>query len=288
MACRRGRQRLLPDCTIRHVPNSMDQLTSKYMMCKMESSTDSDSEVSPRWSDTSTLGCVSSASEHETLRQSVSLTYKSAGRHASYSLFLDPYDGSSEDSDESNTDAGFFSRQTRQQSKGGGGCRLLNQRKRFITHYPVPIREMVRDSVIDQQPTLFKDSNDVQMRCGSDSELWDCELDTRPSQSDRNGCRIIPEERTTESSTLIQTMDIELQLHDSGLHSTGSSTPQTSGLQTSVEGLNSCSERSASSCTLRSLCKRKGGLPGREMVELGPRKRLCVDMEDKQEEKENV
>ncbi|MED6273457.1 hypothetical protein CHARACLAT_006591, partial [Characodon lateralis] len=84
---------------LRDVPNPMDQLT---LSCMMESSTDSDSEISPRWSDTSTLGCVSSAPESRTSRRAVSLTYKSAGRHACCSLFLDPYDGSSEDSDESN------------------------------------------------------------------------------------------------------------------------------------------------------------------------------------------
>ncbi|XP_035766876.1 uncharacterized protein LOC102777193 isoform X6 [Neolamprologus brichardi] len=113
---RRRRQRPLPDSTDRQAPSSMDQLTLNYMeMCNMESSTDSDSEISPRWSDTSTMGCVSSAPESGASRRALPLTLKPAERHGCYSLDLDPYDGSSEDSDESNVNVS--SRQSRQQAK---------------------------------------------------------------------------------------------------------------------------------------------------------------------------
>ncbi|XP_072220893.1 uncharacterized protein [Leuresthes tenuis] len=292
MACRRGRQRSRADHSERHIPDNVDQLTFKYMeMCKMESSTDSDSEISPRWSDTSTLGCVSRAPGRGTLRRGVPLTFKSAGRQACYSLFLDPYDGSSEDSEESNTDISVSSRQTRQQSKGGGGgCRLSGRRRRLISHYPasVSLREMVksgmRDCVIDQQPTSHKDNSDIQMKHGRD-----CELDALFSNCEWDDQRSIAEEMVTDSTVH---MGMELQLNDSGLHSTRSSTPYTPGLQTSVETsssqmLDSCSERSPSSCNLRSLCKRKEGFPGAEVVELGPRKRQCtVYMEDEPEDKE--
>ncbi|KAM4543211.1 uncharacterized protein PAE49_019625 [Odontesthes bonariensis] len=299
MACRRGRQRSRTDHSERHIPDNVDQLTFKYMeMCKMESSTDSDSEISPRWSDTSTLGCVSTAPGRGTLRRGVPLTFKPAGRQGCYSLFLDPYDGSSEESEESNTEVGVSSRQTRQQSKGGGGGggRLSGRRRRINSHYPatVALREMVKngmkDCLIDQQPTSHKDSSDVQMKYG-----WDCELDTLFSNSERDDDddhRNITEEMVTDSATRIQTVGIELQLNDSGLPSTSSSTPHTPGLQTSVETsssqmLDSCSERSPSSCNLRSLCKRKGSFPGTEVVELGPRKRQCtVNMEDEPEDKE--
>ncbi|XP_071353909.1 uncharacterized protein [Trachinotus anak] len=288
MACRRRRQRSLPGHNERHVPNNVDQLAFKYMMCKVESSTDSDSEISPRWSDTSTMGCASSAPDRGTLRRTLPL--KPAARHGCYSLFLDPYDGSSEDSEESNTDAGV-SRRTRQQGQGGGGgCRFSGRTRRFILHHPasVALREVMkngmRDPVTEQQHLL-----DVQMKCGSDSELWVCEFDTLPSHSDKDSCRDLPTETASDPTTHAQTMDMEFQLDDSGLHATRSSTPHTPGPLTPVGGspswmLDSSSERSHSPCNLRSLNKRKMGLPGTEAVEVGQRKRQCVvDIEDKEE-----
>nr|XP_020446792.1 uncharacterized protein LOC109955207 isoform X2 [Monopterus albus] len=282
MACRR-RRRALSDHNDRHVPNHMDHLAFKYMMCKVESSTDSDSEISPRWSDTSTMGCGSGA-----LRRTLLL--KPAARHGSYSLFLDPYDGSSEDSDESNIDVSV-SRRTRQQGKGGGGgCRFLGRSKRCLLHHPasVTLKEVLKngmkDPLTEQQHLL-----DVQMKHGSDSELWVCDLDTLPSHSDKDGCRDHTVEKANESTMHTQTMDIELQLDDSGLHATRSSTPHTTEPLTSVGGsssqmLDSSSEKSPSPCNLQSLYKRKLGLPGAEVVELGQRKRQCVvNMEDKQE-----
>ncbi|XP_029350258.1 uncharacterized protein LOC115036272 isoform X2 [Echeneis naucrates] len=275
MACRRRRQRSLPGHNERHIPNNVDQLAFKYMMCKVESSSDSDSEISPRWSDTSTMGWTSTAPERGTLHRALPL--KPTAKHCCYSAFLDPYDGSSEDSDESDIDVGV-SRRTRQQGQGGGGgCRFFGRSRRFIPHHPasVALREVtkngMRDPGTEQQNIL-----DVQMKCGSDSELWVCELHTHT-------------EMANDSTMQTQAMDIESQLYDSGLHGTRSSTPQTPGPLTSVGGssswfLDSSSERSPSPCTLRSLYKRKLGLPGAEVVELGHRKRQCVvNMEDKEE-----
>ncbi|XP_072313402.1 uncharacterized protein [Eucyclogobius newberryi] len=68
-------------------------------MCKVESSTDSEREISPRWSDTSTVGCGTSAAESDGVLQTLPLRPTSTGRHGCCSVFLDPYDGSSEDSD---------------------------------------------------------------------------------------------------------------------------------------------------------------------------------------------
>ncbi|XP_028251994.1 uncharacterized protein LOC114427946 [Parambassis ranga] len=262
MANRRRRQRPFADHSDRPAPNNMDHLTFKYMeMCKVESSTDSDSEISPRWSDTSTMGCVSSAAESGTSRR---IIHKPAVKHGCYSSFLDPYDGSSEDTDESDICFGVSSRHIRQQAKCvGAGCRLSRGR-RFILHHPAPValRDVVKHgkrSEMEQQHLL-----DVQMKCGSDSEL-----DTLSSHCCRN-----PTSETVAGHP--QTMDVEFQLDDSGLHATRSSTP---GPQTPVD--RSSSEKSPSPCHLTSLYKRKLGLPGADVVELGQRKRQCVvNMED--------
>ncbi|KAM6912240.1 uncharacterized protein FYW49_010752 [Xenentodon cancila] len=268
MACRRGQQLSLPvfsreDHKDVLAANHVDQLTFKYMeMCKVESSTDSDSEISPRWSDTSTLGCVSSASECGASRRGVSLTHKSTGKHACCSLFLDPYDGSSEDSDGSDIDVRIYGRQMRPQGKSGGGGRCFSaQRRRSAFHHSTStaLRETIKSRLRDQQSTIYKDINDVQMKYGSDV---DC-------------CRIITEEKVIDST--IQTMDIELQLNESGFHGARSSTSHTLGLQTPAE----------SPCNLRSLCKRKLGFSGAEAVQLEPRKRQCVVyMEDDEEGKQ--
>ncbi|XP_007565570.1 uncharacterized protein LOC103147261 isoform X1 [Poecilia formosa] len=118
----------------------MAQLT---LSCMMDSSTDSDSEITPRWSDTSTLGCVSSAPESRTSCQTVGLTYKSAGRHGCCSLFLDPYDGSSEDSEETNG----ASREKRQR----GRSRVSGQRRRLLLHHSasLTVNEMVTNGSRD-------------------------------------------------------------------------------------------------------------------------------------------
>lgn len=133
---------------------------------------------------------------------------------------------------------------------------------------------------------------DVQMKCGSDTELWVCELDVLSSHSDRDGCRDLKKTIPTDSTMHTQAMDVELdcQFDDSGLPDPAFSAIQMPGPETPVEGstlhmLDSSSERSPSPCNLRSLYKRKLGLLGAEMVELEQRKKKCVvSMEEEQEE----
>ncbi|XP_012692235.1 uncharacterized protein LOC105908299 [Clupea harengus] len=77
-------------------PDRVDILTFKYKeMCKMDSSSDSESDASPRWSDTSSKGNVSGAAERRAAQKLPSLTHKPTGWH---NVCIDPYDGSSEDS----------------------------------------------------------------------------------------------------------------------------------------------------------------------------------------------
>lgn len=94
------RRKQLGSCR-RHVPNnSLEQLASQYMeLCNVDSSSGSESEVSPRWSDTSPMECGSSASETRSGPRTRPVGPKAASRHDCHSMFLDPYDGSSEDSD---------------------------------------------------------------------------------------------------------------------------------------------------------------------------------------------
>lgn len=179
------------------------------------------------------------------------------------------------------------SRRTRQgKGGGGGGCRFSGRSRRFV-HHPASLREVVkngmRDPVTEQQHLL-----DVQMKCGSDSELWVCELDILPPHRDRDCCKDQKEKMARDSTMPAPTMDVELdcQFDDSGVHDPTSPAAQTPGPGTPVEGsssqlLDSSSERSPSPCNLRSLHKRKLGFPGAEGVELGQRKRQCViSMED--------
>ncbi|XP_029937918.1 uncharacterized protein LOC115380827 isoform X2 [Myripristis murdjan] len=286
MASRRRRQHSLPGHSYRHATNNVDQLALKYMMCKVESSTDSESEISPRWSDTSTMGCMSSTPESGSCQRR--LPHKPVGRHPCYSLFLDPYDGSSEDSDESGVAAGVPSRRLRQQA--AGGSRLSGRSRRFILHHTASsaLREVgkngVRDPVSEHQHLT-----DIKMKSGSESELWAHELDTVSSPHDRGGCKVSVGDMLVDSETQAQSVDPEGQLDDSGVHTTRSSTPHTPGSLTPVgenlsQLLDSSSERSHSPCHLRSLYKRKLGLSTVEVMELGQKKRRCVtNMEEEQE-----
>lgn len=140
----------------------------------------------------------------------------------------------------------------------------------------------VRDPVTEQLHP-----SDVQMKYGSDSEMWVCELDTLPPHHGKEGCRDQKEKTGSNSTQHAQTMDVhpDCQFDDSGMHAPRSSTPQTPGPVTPVKMLDSSSERSPSPCDLRVLYKRKLGFPGAEVVELGQRKRQCVvSMEDEQED----
>lgn len=145
----------------------------------------------------------------------------------------------------------------------------------------------VRDPVTEQLHP-----SDVPMKCGSDSEMWVCELDALSPHHDKEGCRDLKEKTGSNSTLHAQTMDVQpaCQFDDAGMHAPRSSTPQTLGPVTpmekiSLQMLDSSSERSASPCDLRALYKRKLGFPGAEVVELGQRKRQCVvSMEDEQED----
>ncbi|KAM8915731.1 uncharacterized protein AB9W97_015960 isoform 2-T2 [Spinachia spinachia] len=264
-----------PDHRKRHVPNNVDQLAFKYMLCKVESSTDSESEISPRWSDTSAMGCVSSTPERGTFTRTLPLTHKPVGRHGCYSLFLDPYDGSSEDSDASK-EVGCSSRQMRQPGKVGGrgesGCRLSGRNRRFILHHPAPVA--MRESVTEQEQQ--QQHLDIQVKCGSASEL--CVLDIINSHGERD-C----EENANDSTMHSQTVDTEMhcQFNDSGLHTTKPSTSFLPGSETPVErGLSqrpdSSSEKSPWPSNPRYVHKRKLGFPEEERTEQGQRKRQCV------------
>ncbi|KAM8834396.1 uncharacterized protein ACB058_017977 isoform 1-T1 [Synchiropus picturatus] len=213
-------------------------------MCKVESSTDSDSEISPRWSDTSTMGCASSAPESGSFRRVLPL-HKPSARHSCYSLFLDPYDGSSEDSEEVNVDGDVSSRRARTQ--GRGGARFSRRGRRVSLHHPPAVmRSGVRGP-----------AGEVDTRCASDPELWVCEL------LSQNGL----------AGSLGEDVEMNGQLDDSGVHT---STPHTD-LTTMGQMLSSSSEISPK---LRSDQKRKLVVSGAYMLELQHKKRRCVeDME---------
>lgn len=150
----------------------------------------------------------------------------------------------------------------------------MGRSRRFTLHHPasVSLREVVKNGMTDPA-TEQQHLVDVQMKCGTDSELC-------VTHSDRDGCRDLTEEMPNDPTMHTQTMDVELhgQFDDSGLNATRSSTP---GPVTPVEGsssqmLDSSSERSPCPCNLTSLYKRKLGFPGGDVVELGQRKRQCV------------
>ncbi|XP_041703130.1 uncharacterized protein LOC121539017 isoform X2 [Coregonus clupeaformis] len=235
-------------------PSSVDKLAFKYMeLCKVESSTDSESDVSPRWSDTSTMGCASSAPEsRQPIQRMLTCTHKPVGRFSYHSLSLDPYDGSSEDSDESMGGP----RRPRQ-----GGCRYWGRSQRRNNHPPtVILKEVIKSGGLRDGP-MEPHLIDVQMRSASDSELWTC------SHSKGRG-------PVGETSA------------DSGVLATKSSpcTPVSLtfvGAATSVHNVQtpeSTSEKSPDSpVPLRGLFKRKFCLPGAETPQDGGhRKRQCV------------
>lgn len=169
--------------------------------------------------------------------------------------FLDPYDGSSEDSDESDLCAP--SRRSRRSTiAGGGSCRLLGKNRRFLL-----LKSGSRDPASEQHLL------DVQMTCESEAELWLCEIDIIPSDSDKGGGGELE-----ESTVRAQTMDVQL-LEESGVHAPQSSTVAPANLPQVPD---SSSERSPSPCQLRCVYKRKMGCPGAEVSELGQRKRQCV------------
>ncbi|XP_051941397.1 uncharacterized protein LOC127614233 [Hippocampus zosterae] len=205
-------------------------------MCKVESSTDSDSEISPRWSDTSTMECVSSAPESGSLRRMLPRVHEPAGRQGCYSLFLDPYDGSSEDSDETRMDASTPKGQTRQQGKGGRG-RISRRTRHFILHPPLStdFRPLVKQTKTTSQHLL-----DVHKKRLDDSEVWLCQLSKDMTGSQPAAAGLEAHYRLHDDA----------QMPDSSLDST------------------------AGPCDVRVVVKRKPDVPCGDSLVL--RKRLCV------------
>lgn len=176
-------------------------------------------------------------------------------------------------------------RRTRQQGKGGeGGCRVSRRNRRSIPHHPpsIALRERVKDGgpdLVTQQQHLL----DVQMKCGSDSELCPCDLVSLPSLTDRDGCRDLVEEMTHDSTIPSQPLDIELHCQlDSAMPAAISSTSPTIALHlapvepSSSQMLDCSLERSPSQWNLPFHHKRKLGVPGADTMEMGHRKRQCV------------
>ncbi|XP_016335874.1 uncharacterized protein LOC107684175 isoform X1 [Sinocyclocheilus anshuiensis] len=122
--------------------DAVGRLAFKYMeMCKVDSSSDSESESNPRWSDVSSKGCESSTPEApQKLQQN-------------YQQCLDPYDGSSEDS-------GSSAEGSRKQRPGGFRTKGTGRR---LTFNPA-------SALRDETPADLH-RVDVQMRSSSDSEL---------------------------------------------------------------------------------------------------------------------
>lgn len=115
------------------------------------------------------------------------------------------------------------------------------------------------------------------MTLESESELWLCEINVMPSDSEK----YVGGGDLEEATERAQTMDVEL-LEDSGVHIPSPSTVRPGN---SPQVPDSSSERSPSPCQLRCLHKRKMCFPGAEVSELDQRKRQCVlSMEDEHEE----
>lgn len=178
---------------------------------------------------------------------------------------LDPYDGSSEDSDESDLNAPSI--RARRGKSVGGSCRSLSRNRRFL---------LPKSGSRVPHPASDQNFLDVQVTLESESELWLCEVNVMPSDSDKYGGGDLE-----ETTLLAQAMEVEL-LEDSGVNI---SLPSTVRPGNSPQVPDSSSERSPSPCNLRCLHKRKMCFPGAEVSELGQRKRQCVlSMEDEHEE----
>ncbi|XP_067100072.1 uncharacterized protein [Osmerus mordax] len=245
------------------------------MMCKVESSTDSESDVSPRWSDTSTMGCGSSAAESRQVQRSLLCGHKPAGRHPSYHcLSIDPYDGSSEDSDVSDS-LSFPWRQRQPQA----GCRCWGRTGRRVPFHSAPplLRGISLNElrVVETEPGRAEQNQqktlDVQMRSTSELDHWSCGLETSSCGHSRGGESNLTE-GTFESGGRTRSVD-------SGMHSTCSPFPCVG--ENSLCHPEMSSEKSVDSpFTLSCASKRKFGLLGLPGKEEETRKRLCVSRMD--------
>ncbi|XP_035266360.1 uncharacterized protein LOC118223648 isoform X2 [Anguilla anguilla] len=238
----------------------VDRLAFKYMMCKVESSTDSESDTSPRWSDTSTKGCVSNTSESRTHKM---LTFvPKPGRYQLPSL--DPYDGSSEDSGSSKCGP---------KGQRQGGCRMRSRGRRGTANAATFSREVGKCGAQASTPTL--PAPDVQMRSSSDSEIRKADHGLLSPKGHKEHMK----EMAIDSG-----MHTESSLCTPGVFAYVGVTPvrlPESPSHKSQAGSHRLHPKSPNSPTpLKSLPKRKSCFPGAEAGERGPRKRQCVvDME---------
>ncbi|XP_061072004.1 uncharacterized protein LOC133106279 isoform X2 [Conger conger] len=230
----------------------VDRLAFKYMMCKVESSTDSESDTSPRWSDTSTKGCVSSTPESRTTHKTLMFIPK-PGRHQLPSL--DPYDGSSEDSGSSKCGP---------KGQRQGGCRMRSRGRRGTTNTATFTRGA-------QASTPALPALDVQMRSSSDSEIRTVDLGLLSPRGHKGHVKelAVDSGMHTESShctpgVFAYVGVTPVRLPESPAHKS----------QTGSHRLHPKSPSSPTS--LKSLPKRKSCFPGAEAGERGLRKRQCV------------
>ncbi|XP_048831651.1 uncharacterized protein LOC125708130 isoform X2 [Brienomyrus brachyistius] len=237
--------------------SSVDRLAFKYMMCKVESSTDSGSDTSPRWSDTSSKGRVSTRHKSGPPRKMLTCAQKPAGRH--HLISLDPYDGSSEDSEMSDDEPRMMRQGV---SKLRSRCRRGNTN---FASFPKDARKCVaRPNVVALPPA------DVQMKSSSDSEV-------------RMGDPGLLSPRAAMPQIGVETPV------DSGVHTESPlCTPAISYVGATPLGLLGSPSRQTglyrqhgeSPSFLEIFPKRKSCLPGAEVGERGLRKRQrVVDME---------
>ncbi|KAJ8341660.1 hypothetical protein SKAU_G00339510 [Synaphobranchus kaupii] len=236
----------------------VDRLAFKYMeMCKVESSTDSESDTSPRWSDTSTKGCVSSTPESQTARKTLTFVPK-PGRYQLPSL--DPYDGSSEDSGSSKCGP---------KGQRQGGCRMRSRGRRGTVNTATFSRDMGKCGA--QASTPAAPAPDIQMRSLSDSEIRTVDLSLLSPRGHKEHMK----EMTIDSG-----MHTESSLCTPGVFSYVGVTPvrlPESPSHRSQTGSHRLHPKSPNSPTpLKSLPKRKSCFPGAEAGERGLRKRQCV------------
>ncbi|XP_018619663.2 uncharacterized protein LOC108941474 [Scleropages formosus] len=233
----------------------VDKLALKYMeMCKVESSTDSGSDTSPRWSDTSAKGCASSGHERHALRKA-SFVPKPAGHH--HLVRLDPYDGSSEDSEEPSGPRAHWHMGSRMHGRGwretGKGA--------------------VRAGVMSQVAA------DVPMRSSSDSEAWTDDTGFLSLRSSR------PRLEETPTDSGVRT---ESELSMPGLSCTRVTPPADPSSPSHLARAHKLHPRSPESPSAdRNFSKRKLSLPGAESGERDLRKRQRVmemEVDDVREE----
>ena len=182
---------------------------------------------------------------------------------------IDPYDGSSEDSDVSDS-LSFPWRQRQPQA----GCRWGRTSRRVPFHSAPPLLRGVSLNELravetepgraeqNQQKTL-----DIQMRSTSELDHWICGLETSSSGHSREGESNLPES-TFESGGRTRSVD-------SGMHTTSSPFPCVGENSLCLPGMSP--EKSVDSpFPLSCASKRKLGLLGVPGKEEETRKRLCV------------